>query len=94
MPNIIHKKILPGYYDQIISGKKKFELRLGDFDASEGDILVLEEWDPKVKEYTGRKIEKVITSIHKLKINQTFWPREEIEKKGLQIFSIEWIRFY
>ena len=34
-----------------MQGKKKFELRLGDFEVEEGDVLVLEEWDPKTKEY-------------------------------------------
>ena len=73
----------------ISSGEKKFDLRLDDFEAKVGDHLMLEEWDPKAKEYTGRKIEKVITSISKIKIDQTFWPKVMIESKGLQIFSIE-----
>lgn len=85
----IRKKIWPEYFDQISRGEKKFELRLDDFEAKVGDHLMLEEWDPKVKEYTGRKIEKVITSITKVKIDDTFWPKADIEKKGLQIFSIE-----
>ena len=53
----IHKKIIPEYFEAIISGKKKFELRLGDFDVVEGDTLVLEEWDSAAGGYTGRKIE-------------------------------------
>ena len=85
----IHKKIWPEYFDQILRGEKKFELRLDDFEAKVGDHLMLEEWDPKVKEYTGRKIEKVITSVTKIKIDDTFWPKVQIESKGLQIFSIE-----
>ncbi|HPO75467.1 MAG TPA: DUF3850 domain-containing protein [Candidatus Pacearchaeota archaeon] len=52
---IIKKKILPKYFDLVKSGKKKFELRLADFKIKEGDVLILEEWDPKKKEYTGRK---------------------------------------
>lgn len=39
---IIHKKVWQEYFEQIISGKKKFELRLADFKVNEGDILVLE----------------------------------------------------
>jgi len=35
----IVKKIWPEYYDLIVSGKKKFELRAADFEANEGDIL-------------------------------------------------------
>lgn len=39
---IIKKKIWPGYFDDIASGKKKFELRLNDFEIKEGDIMLLE----------------------------------------------------
>ena len=52
----IKKKIWPEYFDAVESGKKKFELRLNDFGVEEGDILLLEVWDTKTKEYTGRSI--------------------------------------
>ena len=58
---IIHKKVWPEYFEKIISGKKKLELRLADFEINEGDILVLEEWDKDKKEYTERKIEVTVT---------------------------------
>lgn len=85
---IIRKKVWPEYFEQIISGKKKFELRLTDFDAKEGDALILEEWDNNRGEYTGRKIEVVVTYVFKTK-NQTFWPPEEVEKYGFQIIQFE-----
>lgn len=85
---IIHKKIWCYYFEQIISGQKKFELRLADFEIAEGDILVLEEWDEDKKEYTGRKIEVVATYIRKTK-DQTFWSPEEVEKYGFQIIQFE-----
>ena len=82
--NKIHKKVWREYFEQIISGKKKLELRLADFEVNEGYILVLEEWDKDKKEYTGRKAEVVATYILKTK-DQTFWPVEEVEKYGFQI---------
>ena len=85
----IKKKIWPEYFDAILSGKKKFELRLNDFQVNEGDVLLLEEWDPVTKMYTGRNIEKKVTYVGKFKINKLFWPKEDIEEKGLQIISIE-----
>ncbi|MEK7181233.1 MAG: DUF3850 domain-containing protein [Patescibacteria group bacterium] len=85
----INKKIWPEYFDVVSSGKKKFELRLNDFEAKEGDTLILEEWDPKTKSYTGRKIEKKITFVWKFKTGETFWPESEIKEKGLQVLSIE-----
>lgn len=86
---IINKKIWPEYFEAIVSGKKRYELRLNDFEIKEGDVLVLEEWDPKIKNYTGRKIEKKVTYIKKFMINKLFWPESEVKEKGLQIISLE-----
>jgi ASC-1-like (ASCH) protein len=84
----IHKKVWGEYFEKIISGKKKLELRLADFEVNEGDTLVLEEWDKDKKEYTGRKIEVTATYILKTK-GQTFWPQEEVDKYGFQIIQFE-----
>ena len=35
----IHKKVWREYFEKIISGKKKLELRLADFEVNEGDLL-------------------------------------------------------
>ena len=40
----IIKKVLPDYFQDIVDGKKKYELRLNDFEVEPGDVLVLEEW--------------------------------------------------
>ena len=89
MPQI-NKKIWPEYFEAILSGKKKFELRLADFDVQEGDTLVLEEWDLEKKEYTGRKIEKIVTSVLKFKPSELpFYSKEEVQKYGLQILSLQ-----
>lgn len=85
----INKKIWPEYFEAVASGKKKYELRLDDFEVNEGDTLVLEEWDPKTKAYTGRKTEKNITYVGKFKLDKLFWPKEEIEKKGIQVISLK-----
>jgi len=85
----IKKKIWPEYFEAVNSGKKKFELRLDDFEVKEGDILILEEWNPKTREYTGRKTEKKAVRVDKFKIDKLFWPEEEIKEKGIQIISLE-----
>lgn len=71
------------------SGKKKFELRLDDFKVEKNDTLLLEEWDPKTQQYTGREIKKKVTHVLKVKINKLFWPEKEIKEKGLQVISLE-----
>jgi len=88
MSKIIYKKVWPEYFDQIISGKKKFELRLADFDIQEGDNLILQEWNNHTKEFTGRSINVVATYILKTK-ELSFWSTQDIEKYGFQIIQFE-----
>lgn len=85
---IVEKKIWPQYFDDVASGKKRFELRLGDFDIAEGDTLLLREWDPDKETYTGRQIETEVTNVLKTK-DQTFWSKEEADRYGFQIIQIE-----
>ncbi len=83
---IIKKKIWTEYFELIKSGKKKFELRLADFDIQEGDTLVLEEWNPETKEYTGRTIKKEVNFVFKFNLDD-FGQKEQIEEKGLYIIE-------
>jgi hypothetical protein len=89
--NKIEKKVWPEYFQEILDDKKTFELRLNDFDINEGDVLVLKEWNPETKNYTGRELEKVVGFVGKWKIDglTQFWPREEIDNKGIQIISLK-----
>jgi ASC-1-like (ASCH) protein len=84
----IKKKIQPEYFDAIVSGKKKYEFRVADFDVQEGDTLILEEWDQKVKSYTGRTIVKKVIYIAKFTLD-SFGQKEALEKNGFYILSIE-----
>ena len=85
---IIKKKIWPEYFDPVSSGKKKFEVRLADFDVKEGDILLLEEWDSKTKQYTGRNIEKKVSFVLKFNLND-FGQEEVIKEKGLVVIQFD-----
>ena len=80
------KKVWPEFFEEILNGSKKYELRLADFECSKGDILVLKEYNPETKEYSGRELEKEVTYISKTK-DVPFWPKEEIEKHGLQVIG-------
>jgi hypothetical protein len=85
---IIEKKVWPEYFQKILEGTKKFELRLADFECNEGDILSLKEWDLSTKSFTGREIEKKVTYVAKTK-EQTFWSDDDVKKHGFQIISFE-----
>ena len=82
----IEKKTLPEYFEKILSGEKKFELRLADWECNVGDILVLREWDPKTKDYTGRQIEKEVACVVKSKDLKVF-PEADINKYGWQVIG-------
>jgi hypothetical protein len=88
MSKRIEKKTLPGLFEEVLSGNKKFDLRLADFDCNKGDFIILREWDPKTSRYTGRKIEKKVTFVFKTK-DLDFWPKKKIEKHGFQILSLD-----
>lgn len=92
MPRQIIKKVLPEYFQDIIDGKKKYELRLNDFEIEPEDTLILEEWtsaDPKNRRATGRSLEKKVSYLRKFKLQDLWWSKDDIEEKGLQIISFE-----
>ena len=54
-------KILPEYFDAVISGRKRFEIRKNDRDYKVGDQLILKEWSQD--DYTGDSYKAKITYI-------------------------------
>lgn len=56
-------KILPEYFQAVIDGRKKAELRTNDRDFKVGDYLLLAEWNNGTDEYSGRKIVVEISDI-------------------------------
>jgi len=82
------KKVWPEYFQKVLDGTKTYELRLADWECTEGDVLFLQEWDPQTKEYTGRTIEKEVSYVGKTK-DMTFWPKEDVEKYGYQIIAFK-----
>jgi len=84
--SITKKKINQKYFNLVKAGKKRFELRLADFKIKPGDILVLQEWNPKAKKYTGRELRKRVNFILKFKLND-FGQAQEIKKKGLYVIQ-------
>lgn len=83
---IIKKKIWPKLFNAVQSGKKKFELRVADFKVKKGDTLVLEEWNPKTKKYTGRRLRKKVNYVYAFHLND-YGQRKSIEKMGLYVIQ-------
>lgn len=84
----IEKKCWPEFFQKILDGKKTFDVRLADFECGLGDTLVLREWDPETKQYTGRTLEKNVAYVLRTK-DIKFWPEEDIERYGLQVISFQ-----
>lgn len=56
-------KTWPGYFEETWNKNKLFEVRKNDRGFSAGDTLILQEWDPETKKYTGRVITSLVTFI-------------------------------
>jgi ASC-1-like (ASCH) protein len=58
-------KIHPEHYQEITLGLKKVEVRLNDRNYQEGDILLLNEYNPKAMRYTGNQDIKKVSYVIK-----------------------------
>lgn len=87
MPKIICKKAHTEYFEQVFSGKKKFDLRVADFDCKEGDVIELVEIDDSGAE-TGRRLQKQTSMLLRTK-DVNWYKQEDIEKYGFIVMSLE-----
>jgi ribosomal protein S17 len=83
------KKTWPELFKKVLSGEKSFDIRLADWKCRPGDVLVLREWDPKTKKYTGRVVEKKVSFVLKTKDIEKFWKKSEINKYGFQVIGLK-----
>lgn len=81
----ITKKIDTNWFEDIMAGRKKVELRLADFDIAEGDILRLEEWvgEGAERKFTGRCLEKEVTYLQKIDLKDWVNKQPELLDKGM-----------
>lgn len=54
-------KTIPEFYEGLESGEKTFEIRISDRDFKLGDKLLLQEYNPETKKYTGKEQERIIS---------------------------------
>lgn len=87
----VQKKILSEYFKKVLSGEKKTELRLADFEINKGDTLVLVEIDDNTKRETGRKLEVNVSYVMKTK-DCMYWSQEDIDKYGFQVIQFDSIK--
>ena len=86
----ITKKVDREWFEMILSGKKKFELRLADFDIEEGDTLRLEEYaEGETKIPTGRVIEKTVTYVRKPDLKTWIEQQPELLDKSFYVIQFD-----
>ncbi len=84
----IEKKVQQKYFEAIIDGRKRFEVRLADFKCKPGDTIVLVEQKDKTRNTTGRNINcEVLYKLNTKELNK-FYTKEDIEKHGLLILAV------
>lgn len=66
-PSKLHVlKCWPKFFKAIVSGEKTFELRKNDRDFRVEDTLLLMEYDPETKEYTGEQVRVCVRTLENL----------------------------
>lgn len=86
----VEKKIWPEFFREAKKGKRRVELRLADFHVGSGDNLILREWDPKKKEFTGRKVKFKVKKVFKIPDDLIrFYPLRLIKKYGIYVLDLE-----
>lgn len=87
----VAKKITTEWFDMILAGKKKFELRLANFDIAEGDTLRLEEWTGigDDRRPTGRFLEKMVTYARLVDIKAWTEKQPDLADKGFWVIQFE-----
>jgi Domain of unknown function (DUF3850) len=83
----LNQKIEKEYFDRIADGEKR-DLRLAGDAVHEGDTMILEEWNHDAHEYTGRKVETVVTAVRTIPA-ATDRSAEEGAGEGLQVVQFE-----
>jgi len=84
---IVKKKTWPHLFERVMKGEKTAELRLADFEIAEGDIIILEEWNPETKQYTGRVLQKRVKNLNRVNLKD-FHNQEEILNNDYWIIDL------
>ena len=85
---VIEKKCWPELFEKISTGTKNIEFRLADFELSPGDTILLREFDPKTKAYTGREKQKQCKHVTKFFPLQ-FYTAAQLKKHGCYLIEME-----
>jgi hypothetical protein len=86
--SVIRKKSYPPYFEQVLRGEKKFDLRLCDFDVTPGDTIIFEEYDPATRKPTGRASTHRVGYVLNTR-DLPYWSAADVAKHGFVIMQLE-----
>ena len=87
---IIKKKCWPEFFEKFCSGERTLELRLADFDLKTGDTLIMQEYNPETKQYTGREASFICKKVEKSAQDPLqFYKVEDVKKYGFWIIELD-----
>jgi ASC-1-like (ASCH) protein len=85
---VVEKKCWPDFFEKIATGEKSAEIRLADFKINEGDTMLLKEFDPTTKKFSGREIKKKCKAITKFDPFATY-KESDLKKYGCYLIELE-----
>lgn len=86
---IVEKKAWPELFEKVLRGEKNADLRIADFEIKAGDTLVLKEFDPETKAFTGRKVERKVSAVTRLDRLFEMYSEKDLKQKGLLLIEMK-----
>jgi len=86
---MIEKRVWKPFFEDLITDKKNFDIRLADFKLTDGDEVLFREYDQGKREYTGQNILVKVKNLHLIKFGD-FYPIEKIAECGYEFWAFEW----
>lgn len=83
----IHKKAYPALFEEVLSGRKTFDLRVADFACRPGDMLVLDEVSEGGKKPTGRSLKRRVGHVLRTQ-DLDFFDPADVQEHGYQVISL------
>ena len=82
------KKCDKSIFEKILSGEKKFEVRLGNLEINGGDTLTLRECEENNGAETGREVRKKVGFLLRTK-ELPWWSEGDKNKFGFVVMQLE-----
>ena len=84
---VIEKLTWQPLFDEVKSGQKTFDVRLGNMKVKEGDVIRFIEYNPETDERGAWFDRKVVKVLRTKKFE--FWSKEDMDKHGFVVMGLK-----